>query len=377
MTQTPCESTASLVTTEREPVPANRLRLDYNAEAERLGAPPAPITDAHTHINGEQATPIYRDVCDRFGIERVWTMTSLQNVPTVKKVLGDRVEFIAVPDWRSGDLAHAFQQGYLDAIRAYRDHGAQIVKFWTAPRSRDVGKQFGNPHALSLEDPWRLKAMELATDLGMFFMAHIADPDTWFQTKYADASFYGTKAQQYEPLERVVDRFTQPWILAHMGGWPEDLGFLTGLLERHDNLYLDTSATKWMIRELSKHPREELLAFCERFRGRLLFGSDIVTTDEHFKDDHQERGMGHLASNADEAFELYASRYWALRTLWETGYEGESNIADPDLAMIDPEAHDGMSAPRLAGKCLPKDLLREFYQGAAARLMDGWRAGRA
>ena len=224
MSQTPCQERPHLATlTDREPTAANRLRLDYRAEADRLGTPPVPIIDAHSHINGAKATPVFRDVCDRFGVDRVWTMTRLDEVPTVKKVLGDRVEFIAVPNWGADDKAHAFQQGYLDDIRAYRDHGAQIVKFWVAPRSRDIAKSFGNPDALTLEDPWRLKAMELATDLGMFFMAHIADPDTWFQTKYADSSFYGTKAQQYEAVERVMDRFTQPWILAHMGGWPEDL----------------------------------------------------------------------------------------------------------------------------------------------------------
>jgi hypothetical protein len=362
---------------DREPTPANRLRLDYVAEAERLGAPPVPIIDAHTHINGARASEIYRDVCDRFGIERIWSMSSLAQVPSVRQALGDRISFIAVPDFRSDDLKHAFTQGYLDQIRAFRDEGAEIVKFWTAPRARDIARELGEPELMDLESPWRQKAMELAADLGMFFMAHIADPDTWFQTKYADASLYGTKREQYEPLERCVERFPAPWILAHMGGWPEDLEFLTGLLERHENLYLDTSATKWMVRELSKHPSEKLLAFLERFSGRILFGSDIVTTDEHLSGDAGPRGMGHLASSEEDAFELYASRYWALRTMWETAYDGESNIADPDLALVDPESHDGMSAPRLRGHRVPRDLLSTLYAGAATALLDGWRRGGA
>ena len=120
-----------------------------------------------------------------------------------------------------------------------------------------------------LDAPHRIDAMETGAGLGMYFMAHIADPDTWFKTKYADSSFYGTKLDQYEPFERMLDRFTQPWIAAHMGGWPEDLEFLTGLLERHDNLYLDTSATKWIVREISKHPRTQVIDFLTRFRGRI------------------------------------------------------------------------------------------------------------
>jgi len=376
MSQMPCKDSSPVVLTGREPTPANRLRLDYREEAARLGPPPVPIVDAHSHINGAQATPVFRDVCDLYGIEKIWTMSRLEEVPVVKKVLGDRVEFIAVPNWGAENKTHAFQQGYLDDIRAYRDHGAEIVKFWVAPRGKDFAKEFGDPNALGLLDPWRIKAMELACDLGMFFMVHVADPDTWFKTKYADASFYGTKAQQYEPLEEVLSRFDRPWIAAHMGGWPEDLEFLSGLLERHPNLYLDTSATKWIIREVSKHPREDVLAFHERWAGRLLFGSDIVTTDQHFETEHEDRGMGHLASNAEEAFELYASRYWALRNLWETGYEGESNIADPDLMLVDPDSHDEMSAPTLAGKCLPDSILKRFYRGAATELLQGWRDAR-
>ncbi|MCA9283138.1 MAG: amidohydrolase family protein, partial [Phycisphaerales bacterium] len=196
---------------------------------------------------------------------------------------------------------------------------------------------------------------------------HIADPDTWFATKYADASTYGTKLAQYEPLERLADEYPVPWLIAHMGGFPEDLNFLTGLLDRHSNLYLDTSATKWMVRELSKHNSGEFIDFLQRFSGRILFGSDIVTMDAHLSDDTGPRNMGAQASSEHDAFDLYASRYWALRTMFETDYSGESPIADPDLAMVDPANFDAMSAPALRGHALSDDMLRTLYRGAAAR----------
>jgi hypothetical protein len=231
----------------------------------------------------------------------------------------------------------------------------------------------GDPTLLRLDSEWRVRCMELAHSLGMMFMTHIADPDTWFEGKYSDASVYGTKEQQYEQLEWALDEYSAtPWIAAHMGGWPENLEFLSGLLSRHDNLYLDTSATKWMVREISRHTPEQFKAFITRWRGRVLFGSDIVTTDQHLGDGHADRGMGHLASSQEEAFELYASRYWALRTLWETDYDGESNIADPDLMMLDPAKHDEMSAPRLRGHSVPGDLLRGVYQDAARDVIDRW-----
>ncbi len=354
------------------PSPANLIGLDYHAEAAKLGPPVTPIIDVHTHINGGEAAAVYRDVCDLFGIERCYSMSQLPQADAVKAALGDRIRFIAVPNYMADDKKHAFREGFIENITAWHERGSRICKFWCAPRSRDYGEELGDPLLLTLESPWREKHMDHAASLGMMFMVHIADPDTWFSTKYTDAAKYGTKAQQYEPLERLMDEYDRPWLIAHMGGWPEDLDFLTGFLERHENAHLDTSATKWMVRELSRHPSERFVGFLERFRGRILFGSDIVTTDLHLSGADDDFGRGQQAGTRDEAFELYASRYWALRTLFETGYEGPSPIADPDLAMVDPDRFDALSSPTLRGHSVGADLLRVVYRGAAVDVIDRW-----
>jgi hypothetical protein len=85
--------------------------------------------------------------------------------------------------------------------------------------------------------------------------------------------------------------------------------------------------------------------------------------------------MSRKASAPEEAFDLYASRYWALRTMWETDYEGESPIADPDLHMNEPQKYTEMDAPRLAGKALPSDLLRVLYRDAAQGLLEPLHRG--
>ena len=127
-----------------------------------------------------------------------------------------------------------------------------------------------------------------------------------------------------------------------------------------------------MVRELSRHSRDELIAFLRRFRGRILFGSDVLTTDEHLAPGTGEpTEMRSRANSATEAFDLYASRYWALRTLLETNYAGESPIADPDLAMVEPDRYDETDAPALVGKSLPPDLLQSIYHDAAHELLEG------
>lgn len=346
--------------------PANRLGLRYAAEADRLGPPPVPIIDVHTHLRGGSAVRTYRAVACRFGIAQTWSMTPLEQIPQVRDVMQDTVHFIAQPDFRSGNPLHAMGDGFLAHIESFHRQGARLVKFWAAPRARDLARNAGAPDLMNLDGPHRRAQMTLTAELGMGIMTHVGDPDTWFATHYADTDLYGTKASQYEPFEIAMDTFDVPWLAAHFGGWPEDLAFLDGLLARHPNLHLDTSATKWMVRELSRHTREELLHFLRRWPGRILFGSDIVVHDEHLGAD-ATGGRGPSDAEA-KAFDLYASRYWALRTLFETDYDGESPIVDPDLAMVDPERFGPADAPRLRGKRLPADVLMWLYRDAAEAL---------
>ena len=349
--------------------PSNLHDLDYRAMAASFARLPFGIVDAHAHVNGARASLLLREAMDLYGISEIWSMTALEQVPAVRQVLGDRLRLIAVPDFASKDRRHAHGGGYLERIERYHALGARICKFWAAPRITDFAIELGDPSMFRLDAPPRIEAMRLAQSMGMAFMTHVADPDTWFATRYADASRYGAKTDHYLPLERLLDDFGVPWIAAHMGGWPEDLGFLTGLLDRHANLHLDASATKWMVRELSRHDRGAIVDFLTRFRGRVLFGSDIVTTDDHLSQAEGKTEMAAKASAPEDAFDLYASRYWALRTLWETAHDGPSPIADPDLAMVAPDRHGPMDSPRLRGKRLPGDLLESLYAGAAAGFM--------
>jgi len=344
---------------------ANRLGLDYAHEASRLGEPCVPIIDAHTHIGGPRAAAIFKEVMDLYGIQEVWSMTSLEEIPAIRDALDGRFRPIAIPEFNAPDIAWASGEGYRRRLPEFHAQGARLAKFWAAPRAIDIARERGAPGVLRLDHPTRLDTMQAAVDLGMGIMVHVADPDTWFQTMYSNSDRYGTKREQYDRLEVVFDRFGEvPLLAAHMGGWPEDLEFLDGLMRRHERLFIDTSATKWMVRELSRHPREAFLDFFTRHGKRILFGSDNVTMDQHLGSTQApgiRNAISGKADSPDGAFDLYASRYYALRTLLESDHQGESPIADPDLAMVDPENHTEMDAPRLCGKHLPASILRTIY----------------
>jgi Amidohydrolase len=351
--------------------PANRLQLNYRRLTESFTKLPYPIIDVHTHINGTSAAPIYAEAAEGYGIGLTYSMTSQREVPTIRQIVGDRIQFIAIPDFANKDRRASFGAAYRDAIPYFKSLGSKIVKFWNAPRIYEASDEPFATSPFRLDSPERQEVMKAAMDLGMIFMAHIADPDTWFSTKFQDSRRYGTKAQQYEVFEEVLSKFPAPWIAAHMGGYPENLPFLSGLLERNPNLYLDCSATKWIVRELSKHPPEETRAFFTRWKGRILFGSDIVTSDAHLSDDRNSNEMDSKASTPEDAYDLYASRYWALRTLLETDHVGPSPIADPDLHLLHPEQFSPLDAPLLRGFALPPDVLRALYHDTARSLLAG------
>lgn len=315
--------------------PANRLGLDYRRPALRWNGPP--IVDLHTHVNDASTNDLFLAAADLYGIGPIYSMTPLADVEAVKARLGDRVRWIAIPNWKQmAEFGPEFVGRWCADLHAFAAQGAQICKLWMAPRARERG-------GLNAADPRIRPVIDAALELRMDFMIHAGDPSVWFAPgkPYENAAVFGTKRQQYDQVEWLAEYIAPRRLIgAHLGGTIEDVDFLQDLLDRHPNYFVDTSATKWIVRETARAP-EAVRAFLLRSGDRVLFGSDLVTSDKFADFDH------------------YASRYWCQRMTWESDYRGESPIEDPDA---DP--------PRLAGLSLPDDVLSAIYGGNARRL--GW-----
>jgi hypothetical protein len=313
----------------------------------------SPLIDIHSHImqtrpndpvNGPplgtgpgaslaQAETFF-DVAAEFGVGEVYSMCPADDIGPLRERFGARIHFngpinkkLDEPD----DAAYRLLDRYLS-------QGVEILKYWSAPRGRERG--------LFVDAPWRIEATRRGQAAGIrFIMVHVSDPDVWFKTVYADSSKFGTKLDQYAGLERMLQLFPDlKWIGAHMGGDPEHADHLEALLERYPHLYFDMSATKWQVREVSAH-REAIRSLICRRQDRFLLGSDLVTR-HHLVREH------------------YVSRYWCLRSLWESGWEGPSPIADPDF-VVEPGASP---TPILRGLALPAPVLQAVYHDNVKRL---------
>jgi predicted TIM-barrel fold metal-dependent hydrolase len=325
----------------------NVTKQDYSERAHFRADVPA-IIDFHAHVmqtrppEDKTASPaldqaaVMLDVAAEFGIAHTVTMCPPEDIAPLRARFGDRLSFngsitkkkIDSPDDEAYQLLDQFLAG-----------GVKLLKFWSAPRGRERG--------LTVDAPWRIQAARRAQAAGVrAVMVHVADPDGWFSTVYADTAKFGTKPDQYVGFRRMLETFPDLiWIGAHMGGSPEHPDRLEEMLERYPNLRFDTSAAKWQIREVSAH-RDAIRDLICRYPDRFLFGSDLVT--RHSLDR-----------------EHYISRYWCHRTLWESTREVRSPIADPDYI---PEP-GGPTTPLLRGLGLPADVLLKVYRENAVQLL--------
>jgi Amidohydrolase len=317
---------------------------------------PGPIIDFHAHVmitrpgdpmngpplgTGPGASIIQAetmlDVASEFGIHQTVTMCPPDDIEPLRERFGDQIAFNGMIMKKSVDESDDVAFRTLDR---FLELGVKIVKLWSAPRGRERG--------LLVDAPWRIEAVKRARSAGVrMVMVHVADPDVWFRTVYTDAAKFGTKPDQYVGLERMMNLFPDMiWIGAHMAGDPEHPDHLQALLERYPQFFIDTSATKWQVREVS--PRAEAhRRLITQFPDRFLFGSDLVTRHPLVR-------------------EHYVSRYWCQRTLWESTWTGPSPIADADYT----PAASGPATPMLHGVGLSEQVLDMVYYRNAHRLLN-------
>jgi hypothetical protein len=307
----------------------NRLHLDF-----RMPLPKPKVRglviDFHSHLLAAAHARDWFAAADHYGIDAFVTMSPLEEAVSLQRDWGKRLHFIAIPKW-----AEPNYDDWMRRLESFYNLGSRIIKFHMAPGTMYQRKW-------RLDTPEIRKVLNEAVSRGMIIMSHVGDPDTWYHGKYADAAKFGSRDEHYQIWESTLASIPHhPWVGAHLGGNPENLPRLQALLDTYPNLYLDCSATRWMVREVSAR-RDAAREFFLRNQDRILFGSDQVSQD-------------------DRGFDFLASRFWCHRKLWETAYIGPSPIVDPDLPPDD--------QPTIRGLALPDVVLQKLYHDNAVKLL--------
>ena len=286
-----------------------------------------PIIDAHCQVTNVPATARNVEAGRLYGVVRWMGILRQAQVATIRRNFPGVFGFSVWTDHR--DTARRdFLERNLRTVHEAAAAGAHCIKFWYKP-------EFNARSGWYFDDPRLDPLFTAICDHGLPALVHIADPDLWWNAQYKDAQRFEAKRFTYRQLTNTLGRF----LVAHLGGWPENLPFLDEMLDGHPNCYLDTSATKWMARELSRQP-EAARAFMIRNAKRLLFGSDLVP----FK-------------RVDVAH--HCSRYYVLRHLLEMDGPIVSPIEDPDAG--GPVTVHGLALPPATLKQLYHDNAHEFF----------------
>ncbi|MGC4034106.1 MAG: amidohydrolase family protein [Tepidisphaeraceae bacterium] len=292
------------------------------------------VIDYHSHLFAHRHQQHWLRVNRHYGIDAFVTMTPLEEAMGIARDLPGRVHFIAVPKWF--DDSPNWVDDWLRRLEAFYNLGSRIIKFHMAPGTMAARNY-------NLETPGIQRIIAEAVSRGMILMTHVGDPDTWYRDKYTDHAKFGTREEHYRIWEdQLKAQRGHTWIGAHLGGNPENLPRLQYLLDTYPDLYLDLSATRWMVREVSAR-RDAMREFIIKNADRLLWGSDQVSGDTR-------------------EFDFLASRMSAHRTLWETAYVGPSPIGDPDL----PSDQQPIT---MRGLALPDETLQKIYHDTTVRVL--------
>jgi len=161
----------------------------------------------------------------------------------------------------------------------------------------NLGTKVQDKHGSLLRiDDERLDSLyEKAAELGVPIMYHIADPDAFFlpidahNERYEELaahpewSYYGSHYGKEELLaqrDRVIARHPKTtFVGAHVAEHPEDLAYVSRLLDQNPNLQVDIGAR---CAELGRQPYTARDFFL-KYADRILFGTDLIPDEDMYR----------------------------------------------------------------------------------------------
>ena len=204
------------------------------------------------------------------------------------KAVGHTTVFVN-PDFREAKRGPGYGARMAAKIKQGHDLGARGVKI---AKGLGLGWKDANGKLLAVDDRGLDAMFDMAGKLGMPILIHSGDPKAFWKPPTPDNerfdelrvhpgwSFFGapvTWEALYAQFERRVARHPKTtFIGAHFGNDPEDPAHVATMLDRHKNLFIDTAARVPEIGRIdANHDPARMRAFFEKYRTRILFGTDV------------------------------------------------------------------------------------------------------
>ena len=282
-----------------------------------------PVIDVHNHVNDARSSPQEHippaDVVatmDHCNIKTIVILTGQWGEP-LQKVVNEMVKpypgrFLVFTqlDWTNLDASDFAQQ----MVRQIDDAVAR------GARGLKVTKEFGllvrykSGKLLTIDDPKLDPIWEECGRLGIPVAIHVTDPEAFFHPldntneRYEelidnpDWLFYGPKFPSKEAILEARNRMfarhpNTTFISLHVGNWPENLDYVSDVLNRLPNVVIEFGARE---AELGRQPRRARKFFLQ-YQDRILFGTDMTPSEGLY------RNYFRWLETGDEYFDYYAA----------------------------------------------------------------------
>jgi hypothetical protein len=270
--------------------------------------PRFPAIDAHNHLGadfggGWDQKPLSQllDLLDKAGIVKYidldggWGEDLLNaHLDHFKGPAPERFQVFGGVDWAQWpEQGNLFPEWAADRLRIQKARGAQGLKIW-----KGLGLSVRDPQGalVDVDDPRLAPIWEIAGELGLPVMIHVADPVAFFDPIDATNERWeeigahpewAFTSPPFPPFLHIVEALANlvarhphtTFIGAHVGCYAENLGWVGALLDRCPNFYIDISAR---IGELGRQPYTARHFFLQ-YADRILFGSDMGPQPEAYR----------------------------------------------------------------------------------------------
>lgn len=270
--------------------------------------PRFPVIDAHNHLAepfgggwDKRPLPALLDLLDEAGVQVYvdldggWGEAMLQqHLNYFKAPAPERFRIFGGVEWAQWPQhGNRFGEWAAARLREQARWGAEGLKIWK-PFGLHVRDQ--HDRLVPVDDPRLDPLWATAGELGLPVMIHVADPVAFFDPlnefnerweelhAHPDWQFPSPPFPAFltilEGLANLVARHPETtFIGAHVGCYAENLDWVSRLLDRCPNFYVDFGAR---IGELGRQPYASRRFFLN-YADRILFGTDLGPTLEGYR----------------------------------------------------------------------------------------------
>ena len=282
-------------------------RSELVVERVCVEGPRFPVIDFHTHLgsltDGEETEVRERiarhvDQLQAIGVEHVvnQAMRWGNELIDLLKTLAPWADFFTT--FGGVDISQLDEPGFPDMVEDSLKRGVDLgmrgVKIW---KNVSLGMKDRSGRHIPIDDPRLTPIWDTAARLDLPVLMHIADPVAFFRPvdrfnerfeelqHHPDWSFCSPELFEFEELMEQQERLIKNnpntvFIIAHMGSYGENLGFVGECLDKYPNMHVDMAAR---LAELGRQPYTAR-KFFERYQDRILFATDCFPSWlEHVK----------------------------------------------------------------------------------------------